>query len=65
MGKGSGSVNFKNVFNKDVDYVFGTDNKAFSVKGGEKIGAKKGVSIAVSFKEVAGLSRNGKLFVTC
>jgi hydrocephalus-inducing protein len=62
---GNGSVPFKNVFNKDVDFKFSVDNPAFTVKPGEVIKSKGTANIAVAFKEVPGQPKTGKLVVTC
>lgn len=62
---GAGQVNFRNVFNDPVDYLFQTDNPAFTVGKGEKMPAKKPTKIKVSYKSIPGAPPNGKLMVSC
>jgi hydrocephalus-inducing protein len=50
LAKNAGTVAFKNVFSSEAEFLYAVDNPAFSVKPGEKIGAKKSVSIAVTYK---------------
>eukprot|EP00898_Chlorokybus_atmophyticus_P005824 jgi/Chlat1/6242/Chrsp44S05765 len=62
------SISFKNVFAKQVDFTLAVDNPAFTVSKKETITPKKTVSLAVSYKPVAGQpanATNGKLIVTC
>ena len=67
---GKGDVAFKNVFTKEVEFTFLVDNPAFEVKKSEKVAAKKGIVIPVTFKDVPSADgkpgpRTGKLMVTC
>jgi hydrocephalus-inducing protein len=68
-GKGSGVVNFKNVFAQEAEFFYSVDNPAFAVaKPMEKIPSKKPTTIAVSFKPdpaKGATQRTGKLTVAC
>eukprot|EP00955_Chlamydomonas_euryale_P115431 366348-Chlamydomonas_euryale.AAC.12 len=68
-GKGSGSVPFKNVFDRDAEFLYSVDNPAFAVsKPSEKVPAKKATNIAVAFKPdpaKGATTRTGKLTVAC
>ncbi len=63
--KGNVAVPFRNVFPREADFVYASSNPAFSVKAGERLAARKSVSIAVGFKADPARPRTGKLTVTC
>ena len=63
--QGPGSINFKNIFPKQAEFLYSIDNPAFTVKPSEIIPAKKATVIAVSYKEDASKPRTAKLTVTC
>lgn len=62
---GKGNVNFRNVFNDPVEYVYIVDNLSFTVSKGEKMTPKKPTKIGVTYKAMPGNPSNGKLMVTC
>jgi len=62
---GKGTVNFRNVFNDVVEYVYMIDNLAFTLSKGEKMSPKKATKIGITYKNIDGSSPNGKLSVTC
>ncbi|KAJ7536387.1 hypothetical protein O6H91_12G067600 [Diphasiastrum complanatum] len=63
--KGSGQINFRNVFDKPVQFFYATDNPAFVVSKGEKFAGKKVSKLVVSYKEAPGAAKTGKLTVSC
>lgn len=65
MVKGAGSVSFKNIFARQAEFTFTVDNPAFVVKAGETVPPKKGISIAIAYKEDPSKPRTGKLSVSC
>ncbi|EFJ12294.1 hypothetical protein SELMODRAFT_425615 [Selaginella moellendorffii] len=64
--KGSGQINFKNVYNDTVQFNYTTDNPAFVVSKGEKMQPKKQSKLVVSYKpEAPNAPKTGRLTVTC
>eukprot|EP00878_Enallax_costatus_P031774 GHUV01034811.1.p1 GENE.GHUV01034811.1~~GHUV01034811.1.p1 ORF type:complete len:293 (-),score=82.20 GHUV01034811.1:24-902(-) len=54
VSKGSASVQFRNVFSVDAEFLYSVDNPAFVLaKTTEKLPAKKPVSISISYKPEA------------
>jgi hypothetical protein len=64
LAKAAGAVPFKNVFAQEAEFTYAVDNPAFVVKAGERLGAKRGTSIAVAYKG-GGERSTGKLTVAC
>lgn len=57
---------FRNVFGVEAEFVFSTDNPAFTcVRVAERLAPKRPATIAVAFKPVPGAPRAAKLTVTC
>jgi len=62
---GKGTINFRNVFNDVVEYVYMVDNHAFTVSKGEKMTPKNPTKIGVTYKNIPSSPSNGKLTITC
>ena len=65
MVSGSGKVQFRNPFVREVDFKLQLDNPAFSCSATERIGPKKLSEIAVGYKPMDGKPKEGKLTITC
>ncbi len=63
--QGTVQIPWKNVFSKQVEFVYLVDNPAFSVKASESLAAKKTTNVAVTYKEDPSKPRTAKLMISC
>ncbi|CAD7699389.1 unnamed protein product [Ostreobium quekettii] len=65
VSRGSATVQFKNVFAGEAEFLYTVDNPAFSAKASEKIGAKKTTTIPIAYKQEGSNGPTGRLAITC